>query len=272
VEAPGQGHLACRFRCRLSSSSVPATWVDWSSLQFADSDRRTVVSALAALTKHTPTKPTSTVPLQALLAIRALAGAGCWPHHPPDTCIAFKFIAIVFPHLPRHVAILVNLTWRNCSMRIWWCSGTTMLPVHVLLFASFLIPESHLLSCCGLCLLATVWEDFFLIHFKRALLFLFFSNYFKQTLLFLFFLDLHQTHPILGLWPPIFFDQYSCPDSNKLSHTTTVGPSCKVDSKLQRIRRYVPKDSFLIYNCVPRKLKRHSSSNQMPTFAIFLTL
>ena len=34
----------------------------------------------------------------------------------------------------------------------------------------------------------------------------------------------------------------------------------KVDSQLQsRIRRHVPKDSFLIYNCVPRKLKRHSS-------------
>jgi len=37
----------------------------------------------------------------------------------------------------------------------------------------------------------------------------------------------------------------------------------KVDSQLQsRIRRHVPKDSFLIYNCVPRKLKRHSSQNQ----------
>ena len=47
----------------------------------------------------------------------------------------------------------------------------------------------------------------------------------------------------------------------------------KVDSQLQsRIRLHVPKDSFLIYNCVPRKLKRHSSQNQMPTFAIFSTL
>jgi len=37
----------------------------------------------------------------------------------------------------------------------------------------------------------------------------------------------------------------------------------KVDSQLQsRIRLHVPKDSFLIYNCVPRKLKRHSSQNQ----------
>ena len=36
----------------------------------------------------------------------------------------------------------------------------------------------------------------------------------------------------------------------------------KVDSRLQsRIRRHGPKDSFLIYNCVPRKLKRHSSQN-----------
>ena len=47
----------------------------------------------------------------------------------------------------------------------------------------------------------------------------------------------------------------------------------KVDSQLQsRIRCHVPKDSFLIYNCFPRKLKRHSSQNQMPTFAIFSTL
>jgi len=47
----------------------------------------------------------------------------------------------------------------------------------------------------------------------------------------------------------------------------------KVDSQLQsRIRRHVPKNSFLIYNCVPRKLKRHSSQNQMPTFDIFSTL
>ena len=37
----------------------------------------------------------------------------------------------------------------------------------------------------------------------------------------------------------------------------------KVDSQLQsRIRLHVPKDTFLIYNCVPRKLKRHSSQNQ----------
>jgi len=47
----------------------------------------------------------------------------------------------------------------------------------------------------------------------------------------------------------------------------------KVDCQLQsQIRRHVPKDSFLIYNCVPRKLKRHSSQNQMPIFAIFSTL
>ena len=47
----------------------------------------------------------------------------------------------------------------------------------------------------------------------------------------------------------------------------------KVDSQLQsRIRLHVPKDSFLIYNCVPRKLKRQSSLNQMPIFAIFSTL
>jgi len=37
----------------------------------------------------------------------------------------------------------------------------------------------------------------------------------------------------------------------------------KVDSQLQsRIRLHVPEDSCLIYNCVPRKLKRHSSQNQ----------
>jgi len=47
----------------------------------------------------------------------------------------------------------------------------------------------------------------------------------------------------------------------------------KVDRQLQsRIRRHVPKDSFLIYNCVPCKLKRHSFLKPMPTFAIFSTL
>ena len=36
----------------------------------------------------------------------------------------------------------------------------------------------------------------------------------------------------------------------------------KVDSQLQsRIRLHVPKDSILIYNCVPRKLKRQSKPN-----------
>jgi len=46
----------------------------------------------------------------------------------------------------------------------------------------------------------------------------------------------------------------------------------KVDSQLQsRIRLHVPKDSFLIYNCVPRKFKRQSSLNQLPTFDIFST-
>jgi len=38
-----------------------------------------------------------------------------------------------------------------------------------------------------------------------------------------FFLDLHQTTQSFDL--PIFFDHCSCSDSNKLSHTTTVGPS-----------------------------------------------
>jgi len=38
-----------------------------------------------------------------------------------------------------------------------------------------------------------------------------------------FFLDLHQTTQSFDY--PIFFDQCSCSDSDKLSHTSTVGPS-----------------------------------------------
>jgi len=39
-----------------------------------------------------------------------------------------------------------------------------------------------------------------------------------------------------------------------------IGGRRKVDSQLQsRIRRHVPKGSFLIYNCVPRKLNRLDS-------------
>jgi len=49
----------------------------------------------------------------------------------------------------------------------------------------------------------------------------------------------------------------------RLNMATQYLQTRKVDSQLQsRIRRHVPKDSFLIYNCVPRKLKRHSSQNQ----------
>ena len=53
-----------------------------------------------------------------------------------------------------------------------------------------------------------------------------------------------------------------CTHLPPFSHTLMF-PSRKVDGQLQsRIRLHVPKDSFLIYNCVPRKLKRHSSQNQ----------
>jgi len=41
-------------------------------------------------------------------------------------------------------------------------------------------------------------------------------------------------------------------------HCEQIKGGRKDDSQLQsRISRHVPKDSFLIYNCVPRKLKRH---------------
>jgi len=46
-------------------------------------------------------------------------------------------------------------------------------PAHWLPSSSFLI---QLLSCFGNCLLAAVWEDFFSIYSKRALLFVFFPR------------------------------------------------------------------------------------------------
>ena len=46
-------------------------------------------------------------------------------------------------------------------------------PAHWLPFASFLI---RLFSCFGVVVLAAVWEDFFSIDFKRALLFVFFPR------------------------------------------------------------------------------------------------
>ena len=70
------------------------------------------------------------------------------------------------------------------------------------------------------------------------------------------------------------FPQYTCSVNFFHSFFCSLSPAIprKVDSQLQsRIRRHVPKDSFLIYNCAPRKLKKHSSQNQM-AFAIFSTL
>jgi len=71
-------------------------------------------------------------------------------------------------------------------------------PAHWLPFASFLI---RLLSCVEIGLLAAVWEDL--------------SSSFP--------LDLHQTTQFFDL--SIFFDHCSCSNSDKLYHSTTVGPS-----------------------------------------------
>ena len=74
-----------------------------------------------------------------------------------------------------HMAILVNPTQ---SIRFAHCAFDVALspphfPAHWLPFASFLTYRS---SCFGFCLLAAVWDDFFSIDFKRALLFVFFPR------------------------------------------------------------------------------------------------
>jgi len=71
-----------------------------------------------------------------------------------------------------HMAILVDPTpgilFAHCAFDV--ALSPPRFSAHWLRFASFLIP---LLSCFGFCLLAAVWEDFFSIDFKRALLFVF---------------------------------------------------------------------------------------------------
>ena len=59
--------------------------------------------------------------------------------------------------------------------------------------------------------------------FKRALLLDGCHPYSNRRCSSSFFLDLHQTTQSFDL--PIFFDHCSCSDSDKLSHTTTVGLS-----------------------------------------------
>ena len=74
-----------------------------------------------------------------------------------------------------HMAILVNPTRRipfaHCAFDV--ALSPPRFPAHWLPVSSFLI---HLLSCCGCCLLAVVWDDFFSIGLKRVLLFVFFPR------------------------------------------------------------------------------------------------
>ena len=116
------------------------------------------------------------------------------------------FLRVVF-----HMAILGNSTR---SILLAYCAFDVSLsppwlpgPAHWLPFVSFLI---HLLSCFRSCLLAAVGED----SFPSA------SNGRCSSS---FFPDLHHTTQSFDL--SIFFDHCSCSDSNKLSHTATVGCS-----------------------------------------------
>jgi len=69
VEAPQQWRLTCSFRCRLSSSMVPAAGVHRNALQFSDPERRALISTRTALKRQTVVtlvKPRSADPLQTL--------------------------------------------------------------------------------------------------------------------------------------------------------------------------------------------------------------
>ena len=99
------------------------------------------------------------------------------------------------------------------SLRIWYCSVTTIFSSVLTALRLCLLSYSSsfmlwpLLACCGL-------KFYFSINFKRALLFILIPRP-------------AQNHPILP-----FFAHCSCSESDKLSYTSTVGPS----SPLQNLR------------------------------------
>jgi len=80
---------------------------------------------------------------------------------------------LIFSRLPHGNLGEPNTKHTVHLMRIWCCSVATTLSTHWLPFASLFI---HLLSCFGFCLPAVLWENFFYIGFKRALLFVFFPR------------------------------------------------------------------------------------------------
>ena len=77
-----------------------------------------------------------------------------------------------------HMAFLVNPARSNTlsSLRIWCHPVATTLSSALTAFCLFSDPSSQNLSCFVFCLLAAVWEDFFSICFKRALLFVYFPR------------------------------------------------------------------------------------------------